>query len=1117
MSDIQQWLSECGLGQYAAVFADNDIDLDVLPNLSDQDLQHLGLSLGHRRKLLTRIKAGIGDDNEALAPIDIADKTAETGVERRHLTVMFCDLVGSTAIAETLDPEDMRDLIRTYQDAVGAEIVSLEGYVAKFMGDGVLAYFGWPQAHEDDAERAARSGLAIAAAVGRLALPDGTPLQVRIGIATGLVVVGDLIGEIGGEEEAVVGGTPNLAARLQGVAAPDQIVIGPTTRALLGGNFVYADLGPHNLKGFAEPVEAWHVVRALDVDSRFEAQRTVGLTPMMGRGEELDLFERRWDQSQNGEGQVVLLSGEPGIGKSRVAHACYEHVARQPHIRLLYQCSPHHVNSALYPFIRQIEHFAGVAHEESDEQKLNKLEAVLMGTRQQIEQAAALIAPLLSIPTGKRYAPLNLSPQVQKERTMAELLDQMERFAERLPVLLVFEDAHWIDPTSQEALDLVIDRAQRHRVTVIVTYRPEYSAPWTGQPHVSLMALKRLTREHRTVMARDVSGGKDLPEEVLEQIVEKTDGVPLFIEELTKTVLASGLLKNENGRYVLEGALPALAIPTTLQDSLMARLDKLARVKEIAQMAAVIGREFSYKLLALVTDLTEQALADALEQLTQSELVFATGSPPQASYIFKHALVQDAAYESLLKSRRRQIHTRIVEVLETHSPDRIQVEPEILAHHCTHAGLTNKAIAYWRCAGSRAVGRSDHQEAVGHLSKGLELLEDLPAGFERDSHELDIQSSLGPPLIATKGYGSVEAGNAYRRARKLWSSVGGDSARLCPILYGLWANSATQAAHRQARDIGRELLNAAQSVDDTASILDARLTNTCTEFLMGEFEPSKEHGDRAIELYDPQLHAHHPLQNPRVCSGVISGLALWMLGYPDQALERAAETVKVARDVAHPFSLAVGLTWFCLLRYCRREARETQDVAEETIALCKEKGFPYWEYVAAVVRGWALSEQSQDGEGIALVREGVALLDATGAKIWRPFQLSLLADAQAKAGQLSEAQEGLGEALRIAHQNAEHYWEAELHRMRGELYRAQSVDHWADSETCFHEALNVARGQNAKSLELRAALSLARLWRDQERRREAHDLLAPIYDWFTEGFDTADLVEAKAVLVELGE
>jgi predicted ATPase len=616
-------------------------------------------------------------------------------------------------------------------------------------------------------------------------------------------------------------------------------------------------------------------------------------------------------------------------------------------------------------------------------------------------------------------------------------------------------------------------------------------------------------------MASQLTEGRTLPDEVLEQIVVKTDGVPLFVEELTKTVLASGLLRKEDERFVLDGALPPLAIPSTLQDSLVARLDKLAPVKEVAQLGAAIGREFSYDLLAPVSELPERMLNDALDQLTQSELVFARGVPPDANYTFKHALVQDAAYQSLLKSRRQQIHARITQVLEQQFPDRIEVEPELLAHHYSEARLTEQAVTYWHRAGERAVGRSAHLEAIGHLDKGLKMLEDLPAGPERNSHELNLQSTMGPPLIATKGYGSDEVGKAYSQARELWSKVGGDTVQLCPILYGLWANNTTRAQHETAWEISRELFETAQSLEDPAFILDAHLTIVCSSFLMGEFDLAREHGDGVIKLYDPQLHGQHALQNPGTSCGVISALALWMLGFPDQALARSKETVSIAREVAHPFSLAVGLTWQALLHHCRRDAAEARSVADEVVALCTEQGFPYWASVAAVVRGWALTEQGHGDEGMVQIREGAALVQATGARIWRPYRLSLLAEAHTKAGQVQGANDLLDEALTVAGKTKERYWQTELHRMKGELHLARAAGGAAKAETCFKQALKVARGQNAKSLELRAATCLARLWQGQGKRAKARDTLAPIYDWFTEGFDTADLQEANVLLEEL--
>ena len=704
-------------------------------------------------------------------------------------------------------------------------------------------------------------------------------------------------------------------------------------------------------------------------------------------------------QVKQGTGQVVLLTGEAGIGKSRIVHSLHEQIVKQPRVRLFYQCSPYHTNSALYPFIRQLERAARLEREDTDEQRLDRLEALLARSANKDPGIGALIAALLSIPTGARYRPLRMSPQQQKERTLSALLEQLEGLAAQQLVLVIFEDVHWVDPTSQELLDRIVDRVQGLPVLLVITFRLDYAPPWSGQAHVTLLTLNRLNHDLGAAMVRELTGRKELPQEVLEQIVIKTDGIPLFVEELTKTVLGSGFLEERQDRFAVVGPLPEHAIPTSLKDSLMARLDQLAPVKDVAQIGAVIGREFSYELLAEVSVLSDDELDEALERLTRSELIFRRGVPHNARYLFKHALVQDAAYESLLKSRRQQLHAHIAQVLEDRFPERTEVEPELLAHHYTEAGLTEPAVTYWQHAGERAVVRSAHLEAIGHLNNGLRVLRDSPEGPDRTRQELNLQSTLGPPLIATKGYGATDVMNVYTRARELWREVG-DTAQLCPILYGLWTCHTTRAEYQTAQTQCRDLLDAAESTQDEAFLLDAHVAWSCTSFFIGEFDLAREHAYRGMTLYDPQRHRFHALQNPGVVCRAVSALALWFLGYPQQALTRCRETLSLARELSHPFSLVVALTWFAMLyQYCR-DAREAQALAEEAMAISSELSFSNWLSVAAMVRGWALADQGQQAEGRDQVRESAAVAEAMGTRIWQPYGLSLLTETCEKLGRL---------------------------------------------------------------------------------------------------------------------
>jgi class 3 adenylate cyclase len=772
MVDVSRWLAEQGLGHYAEVFAENGIASDILRDLTDADLKELGLNLGDRKRLLKAIAAldseGMQDRAGAVEPA--ATPAASRDAERRQLTVLFCDLVGSTELATRLDPEDLGAVMRAYHRATAAVIESFDGHVARYLGDGVLAYFGWPKAHEDDAERAVRTGLGLVGAVARLEPNEEVRLRARVGVATGQVVVGDLVGEGAARDETVVGETPNLAARLQTLAAPESVVISQATRRLVRGLFEVEDLGPQRLKGFAEPQTAWRVEGEACAEGRFEARQTAGLTPLVGREEEITLLLRRWERARDGEGQVVLLSGEPGIGKSRLVRELRGRLGEDVHLTLTYQCSPHHITSPLHPLIEQLERAAGFARDDPPAARLDKLETLLAPGTDRLDEAVPLIAALLGISSGERYPALELTPQRQKELMLEALLEQLAALAAEQPVLVLHEDVHWIDPTTQELLSLAIERTQRLPVLTIITFRPEFTPPWTGQPHVSTLQLIRLGQREGAAMVDRVVGEKALPDEVTAHIVVKTDGVPLFVEELTKAVLESGLLADAGDHYELSGPLPPLAIPATLHDSLLARLDHLAPVKEVAQIGAAIGREFPHALLAAVTDRPEAQLRDALDQLVSSELVFRRGTPPEAIYSFKHALVQDAAYGTLLRSRRQQLHARIAQVLEERFPDIVESQPALLAHHFTEAGLTADAVDC-RCRAARlAVAQSAHLEAIAEATMGLEALAGLPDGPERRRQELDLQLALGRGFLIAKGEAAPETGAAYSRAVDLCAS-----------------------------------------------------------------------------------------------------------------------------------------------------------------------------------------------------------------------------------------------------------------------------------------------------------------------------------------------------------
>jgi class 3 adenylate cyclase/predicted ATPase len=1115
MTGIAEWLASIGLGEYSQCFAENAIDLSVVPDLTEQDLKDLGVFLGHRRKMLRAIADMKG--SVLATPLPGPKPVPRTDAERRQLTIMCCDLVRSSELAVRLDPEDLRRVIGAYHTCIKEIIARYQGTIARYMGDGVLAYFGYPQAHEDAAEQATRAGLALVEAVASVQTDIGTELHVRVGIATGTVVVGDLIGEDAAREEAVVGETPNLAARLQAQAEPDTVLIAGTTRSLLGELFEYRMLGKVPVKGSGDPVPVWQVTGTSAVDSRFEALHGTNLTPLVGREPEIALLLERWERAKEGDGQVVLLSGEPGIGKSRIVQELRGRLSDELYTRVSHYCSPYHTSSPLYPVIALLERAAGFDRTDTADAKLDKLEALLAPSATDVQEATRLLAAVLAIPADHRYPPLALTPQRQKQRTLELLVEQLAGLAGQRPVLAVYEDAHWIDPSTFELLGLVIQRVQRLPALVLITFRPEFVPPWTSHAHVTRLSLSRLTRRHGSDIALRVTGGRVLPAEVLEQIVSRTDGVPLFIEELTKAVVESGLLQDAGGRLELTGPLPPRAIPTTLYDSLMARLDRFAPVKEVAQIGAVFGREFSYQLLAAVIDIPAAQLDQALGQLVASELVFQRGTPPEAMYSFKHALVQDTAYQSLLRSKRHQLHAKIARMMEERFPEIAEARPELLAHHFTEAGLASQAIVYRQRAGERDLERSAYAEAISQLKQGLELLEALPDRPERVRQELSLRLALGSALTATRGYADPEVGDAYLQARELCRELGEAPPQLFPALHGLYRFYHVRGQLQAAREPGEQLLKMAVSVQDSGLFVEAHRALGVPLFWLGDVTRALENLEQGARLYRAQKHRSHATMfgtDPGVVCLSYGALALWHVGHPEQAYNRSCEALALARNLSHHHSLALALVFAAWLHQFRREPRAAREHAEAAIAICSEQGFPLFMSMGTILRGWALGQEGRGEEGVAQMRRGLADLRATGAGLWQPTFLSLIAEADGRIGQARRGLEVLGEAMAIVDRNDERFYETELHRLKGELLLSTPADP-SGAERCFRIALEIAGRQRAKSLELRAACSLARLCAREGRRSEAHDLVAPIYGSFSEGFGMPDHQEAKALLDQL--
>jgi class 3 adenylate cyclase/tetratricopeptide (TPR) repeat protein len=912
---------------------------------------------------------------------------------------MFCDLVGSTKLSGQLDPEDLREVVRSYQETAAEVIQGFDGHIAQYLGDGLLVYFGYPRAHEDDAHRAVRTALGIVEAMvtlnSRLDSEHGVQLAVRLGIHTGPVVVGEMGGG-GRHEQLALGETPNIAARLEGLAEPDTVVISAMTKRLVEGAFVMEDLGSHRLKGVPEPVAVALVLSPIVTQSDEEEVGTGVVTALVGRDEEIGLLLRRWEQSKEGFGQVVLINGEPGIGKSALAEVVREHVASQGYTRATYHCSPYHTNSALYPVTTHLQRLWRWEREDTPTEKLDKMEEVLRSTSLPLKEIVPLFAALFSLPLPEeRYPPLGLTPQQEKQQTQDALAAWLLEEAERQPMLAVYEDLHWADPSTLENIGLLVEQVPTAPMLMVLIFRPQFVPPWPNRSHMTPITLNRLERPQVEAMITQLGDGKALPAEVVEHIVERTDGVPLYVEELTKMLLESDLLREEADHYALAGELAGVAIPATLQDSLMARLDRLPMVREVAQLGAVLGREFAYEMVKALAAVEESTLQDRLSQLVGAELLYQRGRPPRAKYMFKHALIQDAAYASLLKRTRQQYHQQIAQMLEAEFPETVEAEPELLAHHFTEASLNEQAVGYWLQAGKRATQRSANVEAINHLNKGLEVLMTLPDTLERARQELDLQITLGPVFMAVKGQSSPDTERAYARARELCQQVG-ETPQLFPVLHGLWRFYMVRAELQTTSELGEQLFSLAQRVQDPALLLEANRVMGLTMYWLGEMAPARAHLEQGTALYDPQQHRSHAFvygQDPGVACRCLAAWPIWVLGYPDQALQSIHEALTLAQELTHPYSLVYALSMGVLVHQFRREAQAVQERAEELIGLSTENGFPFWLAYGTILRGWALTAQGEGAEGIDQMRQGLVAHRATGAELQRPYFLSLLAEA----------------------------------------------------------------------------------------------------------------------------
>ena len=1069
--DVSEWLERLKLGQYAKTFADNDVDRDLLLELNEDDLVKLGVtSLGHRKRLFKEIaalKARERPETPAGPPQE------PESAERRQLTVMFCDLVGSTELSGRLDPEDLRDVLRRYQNAVTTAVTRYGGHVGQYLGDGVLAYFGWPHAYEDQAERAIWAALDSIENVKQVTLDGNAHLNARVGVASGPVVIGEFVDYSGQDVQAVTGKTPNLAARLQGLATPGQIVIDANTRRLIGTAFRLKDGGRQDLKGFAKPVPVWHVTGRGEAESRFAAAHSGGLSRLVGRDREMAVLGKCWSQAKAGTGRAVLLSGEAGIGKSRIVQAFCASIAEESCLQLSCQCSPLHTNSTFHPIIRFLERLAEFGPEDDDRTRLDKLEALLGRASMPVEIGGPLIATLLSIPGEERYGALDLSPQQVRDRTIELLVELLVDLGRRRPVVFQLEDAHWIDPTTETLIGEAVKAIADAPILMLITHRPEYLPQWSESAHVARVDLHKLPRKQGAELVR-VSGGDALAEDVVVEILARADGVPLFIEELTKSLLESDEAE----------------IPASLQASLVARLDRLGDAAKVAQLAALLGRSFHYRFIRAVSDLGEAELDRALTAMTESDLLSQTGTPPRAVYAFRHALIQDAAYETLLKSRRARYHGRVADVLLDEFPDQASTEPELVARHLSLAAQPKRAVGFWLLAGQRARERSAHVEAIAHLEKGLGELRLLDRSATRDEQEFSIRTALGASLAASRGWSSPAVEENYQRAHEI-SEAGRDMRKSLLAQGGLANVYMLKGEIGKARALAEQEVSFALDQDDMPLLLRGyRFVGMCS-FLAGDFAPARESLLRGMAMYDTSVRNTHKVDyssDPAVVGHSVVAWISWFLGEADQARQNVRIALALAEERQHPFSLAYARSLAASIHQVCREPEAVRDNAEAAIGLAEEHDYPYWLGWSTVMRGWALSALGQHDDGIEALQRGLDIYQGTGARQIRPYILTLLAQMLGWSGAPGKGLEALAGAYGPGNETDVRFYEAEALRIQGELLR-QSKD--GDGSEQFRSALALARRQGARALELRTAISVVRASAADDRAA-AYAVLAEI-------------------------
>jgi class 3 adenylate cyclase/tetratricopeptide (TPR) repeat protein len=1123
VSDVGAWLEGLGLGEYASAFREHKIDLEALPHLTEGMLEEIGLPSGPRAKVLAA-RSGL---NSASTPHPESAKNRRAGdapaqmramprqAERRQMTVLLCDLADSTKLASDLDPEDFRSVMHAYQEAARGVMERYEGHVAQYRGDAIEVYFGWPVAHEDAAERAVRAGLEVVEAVKSVA--SLVPLSVRVGISTGIVVIGETGSGDPSKPSGAVGDTPHIAARLQALATRDSVVIAESTRRLISGRFDQIALGPQELKGIAERVPAFRVLHVREDSSRFQAAQASSLTPLVGRRTELAFLQQRWRDAKEGEGQVVYLSGVPGIGKSRIVHELWQGMVSEGHFDLRFQCLPHHAQSALFPVIQQIRSLADLAEGDSDQTKLEKIHRLLALGSEQPDKAAPLVAELLSIPIAPRYAPLELTPLQLKVQTLSVLVELLLGLSARAPVFCLLEDAQWIDPSTQELLDLLVDQVGKARILVIVTHRPEYRPRSGLLGNASALAMARLPRRDVVEMAQLVLREQAVSPAILQGIIDESDSLPLFVEELARGVIeASGIGKPTK---LTLGADPSASwlVPASLRDSLMARLDRAPQARSVAQIAAVVGRDFSYEILLRVSSLSKTELDSTLAHLRQSEIVQRIDDQDATRYTFKHALLRDVAYESLLRSRRRELHARVGAVIESEWPEIVTDQPELLAYHYAAADNAELAVRYWVIGAQRARSRSANVEAIGQLENALEHLALLPETPARRRTELDIQLSLGLCSIALRGYSANDTRRAFERACSLSAQLG-EPQKEIQATFGLWGHFWMRARHDQAIALAGSLLAKGERITDPIGLVVGHRSLGSTLFTLGKFVQAREHLERAISLARETTSTRLALTyavDPRIAAQLMLAWDLWILGYPEQALENVLQALQQAQERGDPYSIAFAHYVTSAVRLLRGEAQDSLGHADQSIALSSEHRINLYALYSRFGRGCALATMGRKQEALVEIREGIEEAGRSNLGYMRVFMLGWLATVQAATGDPESALATIDDALRHIDDVSGRAWEAETLRLRGDAVLAARPDMPDEALRSYRDAIAVAQHQSARSLELRATTSLARRLLDQGRTGEARELLEPIYGWFTEGFGTADLHDARALLGRL--